>query len=100
MSKPKHKFRGVPYMQKFTQQDRALKKQWHYHFNVLRAHRAECKKIWHIERGKIPFPGAGFCDEHVQNAKIRPVVQKRINKLATYARRSWIGLRKRLGRPK
>lgn len=70
-----------------------------YKENISDAHRGEVRKTWHIERAKMetePYAGILFKQRpnvHVQNAKRRPCVQKRLRKLMKYVKRAWNGYR-------
>lgn len=54
-------------------------------------HRYAYRKTWHIERASYAGPFIRTPATHVQNAKRRPCVQKRLAKLSKYVRRAWNG---------
>lgn len=91
MSKPKSKFRGVPYIARFTKWDDARKGDCDYKDNINIEHHHSFRKTWHIERDAIPWILGGKCDKHIPNAKRRPSVQKHLNKLTKYVKRAWKG---------
>lgn len=70
-----------------------------YKDSISEAHRGEVRKTWHIERATSetePYRHLLFKQKpnvHVQNAKRRPCVQARLNKLTKYVRRAWNGYR-------
>lgn len=92
MSKPKHKFRGVPYLDIYTKWSRRNKGECAYKDNISHEHIMTYRKTYHIERdADAGWKGAGRCDRKVQNAKRRPVVQARLDKLNRYVKRAWKG---------
>lgn len=63
-----------------------------YRIGISAANIAEHRRTWHIEvdRTVTALFKVKPC-RHVQNAKRRPCVQKRLNKLGKYVRRAWNG---------
>lgn len=71
MSKPKSKFRGIPYIWRYSKWDDARKGDCAYKDNISAEHTQIYRKTYHVERYVFAgWKGAGKCDRNMQNVNI------------------------------